>query len=505
MAYTLGLDSSTQSLTGTIIDTVQHSLLASVSINFGQELPQYEAQNGYVTNEKNEFLASPLMWLDALELLLVKFQKQGVDLSRIQSIAGTAQQHATVYLNASFPSLLAGLSDSAALSSSLSSQIAPALSRELSPIWMDQTTQQECAEISHEVGAQALHRSTGSLATARFSGPQIRKFSKTQPEAYANTASIHMASSFLCSVLAGKLAPLDLTDASGMNLLDLSTGTWNQQVLDATAADLAEKLPELSASTKPVGSIARYFCDTYGFLPSTTILPWSGDNPASLVGMGGTNQPRLIISLGTSYTVFASMTEPNIDPQGYGHVFANPLGGYMALNCFTNGALTNDTLREAHQLDWAEFNHYAQQPPTEIQPDLNPFVIDEITPPRAANAQLRECSDQPAETIRQVLDHTFLNIKQQSSWIPLPEDTIYVTGGASRSSGICQTIANVFNRKVQLLQSPDSASLGAAMLAAHATGLADIETLSNKLIQRSETYYSPQPESATIYEAFLSR
>jgi len=498
MAYALGLDSSTQSLTGTIIDTTNQSILASHSVNFGIELPQYKAQNGYRTTEEQEFLASPLMWLDALELLFTKLKQQnGIDISNIKSIAGTAQQHATVYVNEQFPSTLANLTSS----SSLAEQLSPTLSRALSPIWMDQTTTKECSEISFSVGAKHLHSSTGSIATARFSGPQIRKFANTQPEAYAATATIHMASSFLASVLSGTSAPLDRTDSSGMNLLDLSSGEWSPSALEATAEGLFDKLPNLTDSTDQIGTISPYFVEKYGFATETSIIAWTGDNPASLVGMGGTAEPRLIISLGTSYTVFASMTKPNIDPHGYGHVFGNPLGGFMALNCFTNGALTNDTLCKTYGLNWEQFNEYASQPPSSLDSEFNPFVIPEITPPTPANNDLQQDSNNAPEVIRKVLDNTFLNLKAQSSWIPLPEKTIFITGGASQSTGICQTIANVFNREVKLLESPDSAALGAAMLASHAAGLNDIESLAKAFVKTSDTSYIPQPEIAALYES----
>ena len=68
----------------------------------------------------------------------------------------------------------------------------------------------------------------------RFAGPQIRKFWEEDPDAYRGTARIHLVSSFLCSLLIGKHAPIDTGDGAGMNLLNLSAGDWDPVLLEAT-------------------------------------------------------------------------------------------------------------------------------------------------------------------------------------------------------------------------------------------------------------------------------
>ena len=62
-----------------------------------------------------------------------------------------------------------------------------------------------------------------------------------------------------------------------------------------------------------------------------------------------------------------------------------------------------------------------------------------------------------------------LNMFERTRWIGT-FDTIRVTGGASRSKGIRETIASVFGAKVETLDVPDSAALGGAILAARLIG-----------------------------------
>ena len=96
---TLGVDISTQSFSGVVYDSQKQSTLCEHSVNFGERLPQFNAPNGFVETENNEFLSDPLMWLEACDLFLSEL-KEKFDLSQIEAISGAAQQHASVYLNA---------------------------------------------------------------------------------------------------------------------------------------------------------------------------------------------------------------------------------------------------------------------------------------------------------------------------------------------------------------------------------------------------------------------
>src|SRR5205823_12873774 len=125
--------------------------------------------------------SSPLLWADAMDAMLARVAASDLDLQKLRAIAGSAQQHGSVYLNAESTAALATLEAGCAPGP----QVARGLSRSVAPIWMDSSTSAECAEISAAVGGpDALARHTGSRAFERFSGPQIRKFFKYDRPAY---------------------------------------------------------------------------------------------------------------------------------------------------------------------------------------------------------------------------------------------------------------------------------------------------------------------------------
>jgi xylulokinase len=507
----LGLDASTQSLSAIVIDPATATVAARESINFGAELPAYQAPHGFISGGENGVVhADPRMWLDALDMLLDRL-RQSVDLSKIHVIAGDGQQHGSVYLDASFGERLAALDPA----HGLAAQLAPALSRATAPIWMDSSTSAQCAEITAAFAdpSEVLRR-TGSVATERFTGPQIRRFFQTDTDGYARTARIHLVSSFFASVMAGKSAPIDLGDGAGMNLLNLARCNWDTDLLAATAPELASRLPSVEPATHIHGRIASYFVQKFGFSPDCRVAGFTGDNPASLVGMGAASAGNVVISLGTSDTWFSATRDTASRMDGIGHIFGNPMGGGMALVCFANGSLAREKLRDELGTDWAAFEDDALATTrAHAGRDLMlPFYGPEITPlakfsgpVRRGDAAFEAGQDAPRQ-IRALLEGQFLNMRLHAA-DPQggPPARIRLTGGASRNNGIARICADVMQAPVERLESPDSAALGSAIIAAVADGhaLADLEAAFCRPVAGSRI--EPDPALAPVYQDALTR
>jgi xylulokinase len=210
---------------------------------------------------------------------------------RLAAIAGSAQQHGSVYLNRDSGARLESLNPA----KTLASQVPAMLARPVSPIWMDSSTTAECREIAEAVGGDAaLAAHTGSRAFERFTGPQIRKLAKQERAGYLATGRVHLVSSYLASLLAGRHAPVDPGDGSGMNLMDLATSTWWGPAVDATAPDLATRLPAIAPSSTVLGPLAPFWQVRAG-LREARVVAWSGDNPCSLIGTGLVREGRVAI------------------------------------------------------------------------------------------------------------------------------------------------------------------------------------------------------------------
>ena len=155
----LGLDSSTQSLSAFIIDSETRAVVYECSLNFEKDLPEYSTENGTIKSKvSGEVHSLPLMWVDAMDRIFAQMKADGAPLGEISAIAGSGQQHGSVYLKANFPETLRTL----AQAESLVSAIEPCLSRKTSPIWMDSSTTAECDEIRVALGGlEATAKATG--------------------------------------------------------------------------------------------------------------------------------------------------------------------------------------------------------------------------------------------------------------------------------------------------------------------------------------------------------
>ena len=502
MSIVLGLDSSTQSLSGLLIDSQSGKIVAEESVNFGADLPQYGMKSGFSeAGEEGEVHSNPLMWLDALDGVLSKLQTSGAPLDQVEALSGSGQQHGSVYLKKGFAEVLSGLKSE----DSLANQLGTALSRSTSPIWMDTSTTRQCEEITAALGGpQEVCRRSGSIAVERFTGPQIRKFAQDDPEGYAATGSIHLVSSFLASVLAGKSVAIDTGDGAGMNLMNLEKGDWDPELVAATAPDLLDKLPPVAPASSVAGKVSSYFSEKYGLNPECQVVLWSGDNPCSLVGMGAAQPGKVVISLGTSDTLFAAMPQPVTDPRGYGHVFGNPVGGFMSLICFRNGSLAREAVKEGHDLSWNDFDAegLARTEPGNGGRIVVPFVGDEITPHVKSEGLAAvgwEGDPTPDEWVRGVLEGQFLNMKRHSDWLGVETEEVLLTGGASENDGIAQIVADIFGKKVRRLSVAGSAALGAAIRAAVSLG-DDLNGLEAAFSAPAEGRdVKPNPNQATVY------
>jgi xylulokinase len=464
----LGLDCGTQSLSAIVIDHDSRQIVYTHSLNFDQALPQYGTRNGTLRSDDPLVVHSlPRLWLEALDLLFAQMKIDGVPLGEILAISGSGQQHGSVYLNRRAAEKLARLDASRPLAGNLRG----VFSRATSPVWMDSSTGAECAEIREALGGvKATAQTTGSDAFERFTGPQIRKFYRSEPDGYAGTTNIALVSSFLASIIAGQVAPIDHGDGAGMNLMDIHKKVWHPKALRATAPQLRKKLPPLAPSSKVIGNISPYFVKRYGINPNAKTLVWSGDNPCSVIGLGLIKEGTVAISLGTSDTLFGYMRRCRVDERGEGHVFGAPTGDYMTLICFKNGSLARERVRDMYHLDWSGFNQaLARTPPGNRGAVMLPWFESEIVP-RVNRPGIHRFDLDPndvAANCRAVVEAQMMSMRLHSQWMKVVPKQICATGGASTNSAILQIMADVFGCPVVRIEVAKSAALGAALRAAH--------------------------------------
>ncbi|XP_004759412.1 xylulose kinase isoform X2 [Mustela nigripes] len=407
----LGWDFSTQQVKVVAVDA-ELNVFYEDSVNFDKDLLEFGTQGGVHIHEDGLTVTSPvLMWVQALDIILERMKASGFDFSQVLALSGAGQQHGSVYWKAGASRVLTSLSPDLLLHK----QLQACFSIRDSPVWMDSSTTVQCRRLEAAVGgAQALSCLTGSRAYERFTGNQIAKIYQQNPEAYAHTERISLVSSFAASLFLGSYAPIDYSDGSGMNLLQIQDKVWSQVCLRACAPHLEEKLGSPVPSCSVLGAISSYFVQRYGFPAGCKVVAFTGDNPASLAGMK-LEEGDIAVSLGTSDTLFLWLQEPM--PALEGHIFCNPVDAqhYMALLCFKNGSLMREKIRdESASCSWSDFSEALRS--TEMGNSGNLgfyFDVMEITPEITGrhrfSAENRQVSAFPgAVEIRALIEGQFM-------------------------------------------------------------------------------------------------
>ncbi|KHO00701.1 Carbohydrate kinase, FGGY [Metarhizium album ARSEF 1941] len=450
-------------------------------VDFDADFPKHGTHKGvHVRPSTGEVYAPVAMWMESLDLVLHRLSKERtpVPMSRIRGVSGSGQQHGSVYWNHQAQDILRRLEPSR----QLVDQLSGALAYEWSPNWQDQSTQSECDAFDAELGGrEKLAAVTGSGAHHRFTGPQIMRLRRVRPEVYAATSRISLVSSWLASVLLGSIAPLDRSDVCGMNLWDVRSQRYSPELLALAAGkdgadDLREKLGEPQADGgATLGCISPYFVDRFGFRADCRIVPFTGDNPATMLALP-LRPLDAVVSLGTSTTFL--MNTPRYEPDGSYHFFNHPTaeGHYMFMLCYKNGGLAREKVRDAlpapagGRTGWEAFNRAVlDTPPLDMAGEGGRaklglyFYLRETVPNVRAGTwrftcapgggDLRESREEwPREVdARVIVESQALSMRLRSrklvhsprDRLPAQPRRIYLVGGASPNPAIARVIGDV--------------------------------------------------------------
>ncbi|KAI9256490.1 hypothetical protein BDA99DRAFT_466678 [Phascolomyces articulosus] len=465
--YYLGLDLSTQQLKCTVMNDT-HAIVLEEAVNFDRDLPEFHTTHGAIQN--GDTVTSPtLMWVKAIDLLFDRIKNSPVA-GKIRGISGAGQQHGSVYWSKTGIEKLSQLDPK----KTLEEQLSDAFEISQSPIWQDASTTRECRSLEALVGgAQALADLTGSKAYERFTGNQIAKIYNDREDAYDKTQNISLVSSFIATVLLGELAPVDSPEGSGTNLMNIETHRWEDKLLDhCGGVSLREKLElEPVEGGSALGKISPYYVERFGLHPDCAIMPFTGDNSATLVSMN-LQEGDCVVSLGTSDTVLVYLKQGAAKATTESHLMAHPTDptGFMGMLCYKNGSLTRQHIRDTYaSSNWDEFNRLLQidtQGKTGFYYDMQEIIPFAKGIYRFEKGQQVQEFDNPSANVRAIVDSQFLSMRIRLQRMTTVESKrILATGGAAANTALLQVLSNVMGLPVYKQKGMNSASLGGALLA----------------------------------------
>ncbi|HAY43260.1 MAG TPA: xylulokinase [Micrococcaceae bacterium] len=319
MTLVAGIDSSTQSCKVVIRDAATGALLRS----------------GRAAHPEGTEI-DPEFWFSALQEAIA----QAGGLEDVDAVSVGGQQHGMVVLDES------------------ATVIRPAL------LWNDTRSAQAAINIINdaghgdmEAGARYWAQRTGTLPVSSITLAKLRWLKDHEPENAAKVAAVCLPHDWLSWRLAGYgpgsgaegLAALrtDRSDASGTGYYRAAENAYDLQALEQHLGH-APILPQVVGPLESIGRTAS----------GASIGPGAGDNAAAGLGVGA-KLGDVVISLGTSGTVFAVTDAPAADASGLVAGFADATGNYLPLVCTLNATRIFDATAKLLQVGLEEVNDLA--------------------------------------------------------------------------------------------------------------------------------------------------
>lgn len=441
-----GLDVSTQSCKLVVIESESSQIVFNTAVNYDNDLPQYNTKNGVIQGlEKGVSESDPLMWLKAVDMVLLRLKESDVKQKQIKSISVSGQQHGLVALDH-----------------------AGKLSRSGSKLWNDFSTQNECDFLTEAVGGpNQMIAEIGNSQRTGYSAAKILHFKRNEPENYKKTSTFLLVHNYINWYLSGGIEAMEAGDVSGMALWHPGRQQWSDKVLNAIDVDLKSKLPPVKSSTQSIGHIAGHLAERFNLDTHCTIGAGSGDNMYGAIGTGNIEAGIITISLGTSGTAYTVLEKPFIDEKGEIAAFCDSTSKHLPLLCVSNLANGYNQILEQYGMSHQEFNKIIQK--TEAGNGgriLIPWFEGERTPdvplatPIYFGFRLNDFSKEILS--RAVLEGAVLNLYDGFKRLPVKAREIRLTGGLSQSSVWRQVIADIFETEVVPVEG-EGAALGAAL------------------------------------------
>jgi xylulokinase len=461
-----GIDSSTQSCKVVIRDAASGALVRT-----GQAAHPDGTE------------VDPVHWQRALDAALA--QAGGLDDVGALSVAG--QQHGMVCLDEA------------------GDVVRPAL------LWNDTRSSGAAADLIAELGdgdagrgAREWAQAVGSVPVASFTVTKLRWLAEHEPAAMARTVAVCLPHDWLTWKLAGGglvgLGGLDglrtdRSDASGTGYWSPAAGQYRLDLLHRAAGrDLA--VPRVLGPAEPAGSAGR-----------ARLGPGAGDNAAAALGLGA-RPGDVVVSIGTSGTVFSVSAVATADPTGAIAGFADATGCFLPLVCTLNAARVLVAAAALLGVDLDRVAEFAlAAPPGAGGLTLLPYLEGERTPNRPeATGLLHGLTGKnatPENLARAAVEGMLCGLADGLDAIiaaGVPVSRVLLIGGGARSEAVRQIAPTVFGVPVDVPPPGEYVADGAARQAAWL--LADGDEPPNWTLGVTRRYEAdPRPEVRERYAA----
>jgi xylulokinase len=385
-------------------------------------------------------------------------------------------------------------------------------------IWADQRAVEQANWLGERISPADVYHITGHRLSASYSLCKMLWIRDHQPDIYRATHRFVHAKDAIVARLTGNFVT-EPTDASGMNLYDLETGTWSGRIIEAAELDAA-KLPDIRRSIDVVGGVLSAVADEIGVAAGTPVVIGGGDGMCAAAGAGVVQEGTAYNYIGASSWIALATKAPIYDPEYRTFTWAHLVPGLFS-PCGTmqmaggsyqwaRDQLCSPEQQAAAALGVSPYelmNLSAEQSP----PGANgliflPYLLGERSPrwnPRARGAFVGlTIRHTRADMVRAVLEGITMNLRvileaftAQGATI----DAMRVIGGGARGRFWNRIMADVYGIPVhRLAVLQEATSMGAALAGGIGVGVYRDFSMSETMNEIAKTIL-PNAATQAVY------
>lgn len=386
-------------------------------------------------------------------------------------------------------------------------------------IWCDQRTAAECEDLNSRIGERRIIELTCNPALTNFTLTKLLWVRKHEPENWRKFRSFLLPKDYVRMLLTGERA-IDVAEASGTLLLDVTNRRWSREMLEYTELD-ERCVPKLYESPAVVGTISAGGAAETGLKQGTPMIAGAGDQAAGAVGMGIVAPGAVSATIGTSGVVFAATDRPALDPRGRVHTFCHAIPGRWHVMGVTQAAGLSlrwfrDTFgagRDDGRDPYERLSDEAAKAPSGSDGVLwAPYLMGERTPhldPEARAALIGlNAKHGRSDIIRAILEGVAFSLRDTLTIFDemrVPVREIRIGGGGARGGLWRQIQADVYGQTVSTVKAEEGAAYGAAILAGVGAGVwPNVEAACAEVVKIKQRY-EPDPKSAKLMDAQYER
>lgn len=419
----------------------------------------------------------------------------GVDRRRIAALALSGQLNAAVLLDAAGRPLRDAL------------------------VWLDVRAASEAAWLRDRFG-EVVRTATYSSLTPINALPKLLWLRRHEPATWEHVRHYLPAKDYVNFRLTGELAA-EVTDLSVTALLDIRTGTYCRELLDAAGMP-ASVLPRIVASTDVVGRLSGEAAQALDLPAGTPVVAGAGDMAALAVGTGVTRPGTACATIATAGHVAAFLEGLPAGPDERLWLMVHAVPGRyfwhgMVMNAgdslaFFRRALGQLEEEAGRMLGTDAFDlltlQAADSPPGSRGLVYLPFLNGAATPyndPHMKGAFVGLTAGHlRSDFVRAVLEGVAYNFRQVFDVLAeagADVREVYVGEGGSRSALWRCILADVLGRPLLAVEEVDAASLGAALIAGVGAGVWPSFELAGRQAIRVAERVDPDPHRQQRYQA----